>query len=48
MESRVSIALLSCVVSYSSFKPYCQGLHNPCSATILVATDTQFKCMTLC
>jgi hypothetical protein len=33
-------------LSCSSFKPYCQELQNPCSATILVATDTQFKCVT--
>ncbi len=33
-------------LSCSSFKPYCQYLQNPCSATILIATDTQFKCMT--
>jgi phenylpropionate dioxygenase-like ring-hydroxylating dioxygenase large terminal subunit len=37
---------VGCTVSCSSFKPYCQELQNPCSATILVATDTQFKCVT--
>ena len=41
-QFRVRLYLLSC----SSFKPYCQELQNPCSATILVATDTQFKCVT--
>jgi salicylate hydroxylase len=34
------------LISCSSFKPYCQQLQNRCSATILVATDIQFKCVT--
>ncbi|HEY9709204.1 MAG TPA: hypothetical protein V6D48_13460 [Oculatellaceae cyanobacterium] len=33
-------------LSCSSFKPDYQELPNPCSATILVATDTQFKGVT--
>jgi len=34
------------MLSCSSFKPYYRQLRSPCSATILVATYTQFKCTT--
>ena len=34
------------ILSCSWVKPYCQELQNPC-ATIFVATDTQFKCVTV-
>ena len=33
-------------ISCSSFKPDCQELPNPCGATILSSTNTQFKGVT--
>ena len=33
------------VISCSSFKSDCLSMWNHCSTTILVATDTQFKCI---
>ena len=46
LQLQRGLSLIVTTLSCSSFKRDCQELPNPCSATISVATDTQFKSVT--